>query len=757
MLQLKNIQKVYKLGNESTLALKGIDLEFRKSEFVSILGPSGCGKTTLLNLIGGLDKYTSGDLLIDNKSTKTFNDLDWDAYRNAEIGFVFQSYNLISHLTVLDNVELALSLSGVNASERTKKAKEALVKVGLEKHIHKKPNQMSGGQMQRVAIARAIVNNPRIILADEPTGALDSNTSIQVMELLKEIAEDRLVIMVTHNPDLANEYSTRIIKMLDGQVIEDSKPIKEIEKDIFNSEDVKLVNKRTKMSFLAALKSSFKNLLTKKGRTIVTAIAGSIGIIGIALVLSVSSGMNGYIENMQRDSLAGFPIIVGDNISLTNESEQTNTNLKEFPEDNIFYPYEATANVKSHKNKITQEYVDYINQMDASLYNSISYSSGISTHVAVKTNNNNYKLASTSFNEMPDSKDFIETQYDILNGTYPTKANELALVVDKNNRINIDLLTNFGFDNNISYTVNDFIGKKFKLVTNDDYYTLKNGLYIANNDYEAMYNSNNSIEIEIVCIMRVKETASTEFLSTGIGYTTSLTNSILTKEANSEIVLAQKASPTVNVLTGNSFTSSLTYENLMQTLGGSNLPVGIQIYPKTFDTKELIKDYLAEYNKNLQEVDKVLYVDLAAELSGLLTVMISSISVILSAFAAISLVVSSIMIGIITYVSVVERTKEIGILRAIGARKKDVSRIFNAEALILGFMSGVLGVIVTYIICIPATLIAANAIDKSFKIILPFQTAIGMIILSMFLTFIAGLMPSKGAAKKDPVVALRTE
>lgn len=772
MLKLKNIKKDYIIGDEKTHALRGIDLEFRENEFVSILGQSGCGKTTMLNIIGGLDQYTSGDLLIEGKSTKQYIDSDWDAYRNAEVGFVFQSYNLISHLSVLDNVAIALSLSGVKSSERLLRAKEALNEVGLQKQIHKKPNQLSGGQMQRVAIARALINNPRIVLADEPTGALDSNTSVQIMEILKEISKNRLVIMVTHNGELANRYSSRIVEMLDGEIIKDTNPLNEDVKQESAAE--KLKNKKTKMSFMTAVSSSFKNLLTKKSRTIITSIAGSIGIIGIALVLSVSSGMTSYVNVMQSDTLAGFPITINQTTT-TSRFERgmsfgnTSSDGEEYPDDNIFYAYDKNANTEVHYNNINADYISYINNMDSTLFNSISYTRSVAKNVVVKTSENSYKLAQTTSNggnafssssnfaEIPNSQEFIETQYDILAGEYPISANQLALIVDKNNAIDTTVLSTFGININDSYTVNDLLGTTFKVVANDDYYVETSGIYVAGNNYSEMYNDEDSISISISAIMRVKESSSTEFLSTGIGYTTALTDLILSSNATSKIVQAQIDSPTINVLTGMAFTSSTTYGTVMKLIGGDSMPSGVQIYPKTFDAKEAIKKYLDDYNTGKSAEDKIIYSDMAATISSSISSIISTITVILSAFAAISLVVSSVMIGIITYVSVVERTKEIGIMRAVGARKKDISRIFNAEALLIGLAAGLVGVLFTYLLCIPATLIVSSFVGSTFTVVLPIQSAILLILLSMLLTFIAGLFPSKIAAKKNPVIALRTE
>ncbi|MFI3229467.1 MAG: ABC transporter ATP-binding protein/permease [Bacillota bacterium] len=772
MLQLEQIKKTYVTGDEVVEAVCGVDLTFNKSEMVAICGPSGCGKTTMLNIIGGLDKYTSGNLLIDGKETKTFTDSDWDAYRNAEIGFVFQSYNLISHLTVLDNVAMALSLSGVSYKERTERAKKVLAEVGLSSQVNKKTNQMSGGQMQRVAIARALVNNPSIILADEPTGALDSKTSVQIMNILKEIAKDRLVIMVTHNEDLAEEYSTRIIRMLDGKITSDTNPqVIEPQK----TEVTKLSNKGTKMSFKEALKSSLKNLLTKKGRTAMTSFAGSIGIIGVALILAVSSGMTSYVSTMEQNMLAGFPIMINDTTSVSTgmsmsvmmgdgDSSDTTTTT----DGDVFYSYDSEANTAYHDNIITQEYLDYVWAMDEDYYSAITYTRSMTLNVVAQTGDASYKMVSTSssmsfysssdFFEIPDSQSFIESQYNLLgDSVYPTEYNQLALVVDADNTIDTSLLEALGITVTESYTIEDLLGTTFKVVLNDDYYTTSGNMYVGSTDYEAMYNSENSIEVTIVAVMQLNDEATTEFLSTGVGYTTALTEMVLAQNMTSEIVTAQVENPEINVLTGLEFSSSTTYDDILASIGGSDLPSDVQIYPTSYEYKDAILAYLEAYNEGKDSADCIYAFDLAATISSTMTSMISIITIILAAFAGISLVVSSVMIGIITYVSVVERTKEIGVMRAIGARKKDISRIFNAEALAIGGIAGLVGVGITYLLCIPLTLLVTNLTGVTFTVLLSAPSAIALILLSMGLTFVAGLIPSRIAAKKDPVVALRTE
>jgi putative ABC transport system permease protein len=766
MLQLKNIKKDYMLAGKPFPALKGIDLNFKENEFVSILGPSGCGKTTLLNIIGGLDRYTSGDLLVEGKSTKNFKDQDWDAYRNATIGFVFQTYNLISHLSVLDNVEMSLRLSGVSAKERKERAIKVLVDVGLEEHVYKKPNQLSGGQMQRVAIARALVNNPKVLLADEPTGALDSETSEQIMKLIEKISKDRLVIMVTHNAEIAEAHSDRIVHLLDGLVIKDSRPSESIKKE----KEEKLENKKTSMSYLTAIQTSFKNLLTKKGRTIITALAGSIGIIGIALVLSISNGMTTYTNNIQSDALAGFPITVDQTVVAFGPPEEV-TNPRpdlEFIDDDSFTPYDSASSLSSHENIITPEFIDYLSEMNPEYYNSISYTRGLSLNVVNLSDNGSYisvPTASTGgsffggssyFNEMPNNPEFIETQYDVIFGDYPTAYNQVVLIVDERNRIDLALLEDLGINIEDEYSSEDLIGRTFRVVLNDLFYNEVDGIYIESTNYENMYNNSN-LSIEIIGILRVKEEASSEILDTGIGYTSFLTDYLLDIEKDSDVVAAQIASPTINVLTGSPFNSTFTYDGVMRSIGGDATPVAVQIYPVSFEYKDEIKAYIDVFNVGLDETNQIIYTDLAETISGTISSLINTITIILAAFAAISLVVSSVMIGIITYVSVVERTKEIGIMRSLGARKKDISRIFNAETLLIGFTAGIFGIVVSFLLNIPINLLVERFIDVPNFASLPLTSALFLIVLSTLLTLIAGLFPSRIAAKRDPVVALRTE
>jgi putative ABC transport system permease protein len=750
MLELKNIKKDYYVAGKPVPALKGIDLVFKDQEFVSILGPSGCGKTTMLNLIGGLDRYTSGDLLIDGKSTRDYKDQDWDAYRNATIGFVFQTYNLISHLSVLDNVEMALRLSGVSAKERKERATKVLVDVGLIDHLTKRPNQLSGGQMQRVAIARALVNNPKILLADEPTGALDSKTSDQIMKLMKEIAKDRLVIMVTHNKDIADEFSDRVVNLLDGLVIDDSNPSENNDgKDVVG----KLVNKKTSMPYLTALSTSFKNLLTKKGRTLITALAGSIGIIGIALVLSVSSGMTSYVDELQSDTLAGFPLTIEQYyVDFAEVGQERLSEEGYFPEGEDIVGYDPQSEFITHANIITDDFLTYLEGLDEETYNSISYTSSMHLNIAAEgTKNSNSLLEDDFYSQLPNNEEFILSQYDVIKGELASNMNEVVIVVDAKNRLDYDFIEALGLSIDESYTFEDLIGLELKVFPNDLYYTESGGMYSGSNDISSIYNDSDAVTLTVSGIIRVNEDASTDLVDSGIAYTEALTDYMLDDSMNSDVVAAQLASPTASVVSGYNI-----YEALLA-VGGTDVPSSIQIYPVSFDAKEEIKNYISAYNDTVDETYEIYATDLAAIISTSISSLISTITIILSAFAGISLVVSSIMIGIITYVSVVERTKEIGIMRSLGARKKDISRIFNAETVLIGFTSGLLGVVITLLLIIPINLILSNLLDVSGFAQLVWSSALGLIILSTFLTLIAGLIPSRIAARKDPVTALRTE
>lgn len=848
MLELKKISKVYKLENFKQKALDNISINFRNCEFVSILGPSGSGKTTLLNIIGGLDNYTSGDLIINGISTKKYNDRDWDTYRNHKIGFVFQSYNLITHQTVLSNVELALTLSGVKSKERKKRAKDALKKVGLIEHINKKPNQLSGGQMQRVAIARALVNNPDILLADEPTGALDSKTSVQIMNLLKEVAKDRLVIMVTHNSDLAEKYSTRIIDLKDGEIKGDTNPYNKSDE---NNETTK--DKKTNMNFLTALSLSLNNLMTKKGRTILTAFAGSIGIIGIALILSLSSGVQNYINRVQEETLTSYPLMIEDNsVDLTSvmteqmdklkKDENTKQSNKIYSNNmmtdtlSIMSSKVQSNNLKSfkeyiEKNKEINKYttsIDYKYNIELQLYKSdiedkivkVNPNTILST-MGITDMQASYFMFKDVFSEIIDNDELNNQMYEIVSGRMPKNYNEVVLVVDKNNRISDYVLYALGLKDqqelkdmfekvrkgekvvttDTSYEYSELIGLKFKLLLNTDYYEKVNGLWIDKSEDEEFLREKlkDSEEITIVGIIKPnKDSAVTSSTLGGILYTDSLEKHVLKKVEDSQIVKEQKKNPEINIITGLEFSDeefnindlsfeqqtylsslnqeelaevitkykesySLTYEKVLEKLGSIDLdnPSGIYIYAKDFESKDAIKNIINDYNeqqrKNSKEANVINYNDVVGMLMSSVTDIVDIISYVLISFVSISLIVSSIMIGIITYISVLERTKEIGILRAIGASKKDVSRVFNAETLIIGFTSGVFGILITVLLNIPINIIIKKLTGVSNITQLPLNGAIILIMISVILTIIAGLIPAKLASKKDPVESLRSE
>ena len=895
MLELNDIKKDYVSGSTTVSALKGINLRFRDCEFVSILGQSGCGKTTMLNIIGGLDKYTSGDLKINGVSTKNYKDRDWDFYRNNSIGFVFQSYNLIPHRTVLSNVELALTLSGVSKAERKKRAIEALEKVGLGEQIHKKPNQMSGGQMQRVAIARALVNNPDILLADEPTGALDTETSIQIMELLKEISKDRLIIMVTHNPELAKDYSTRIVRLLDGVITDDSDPysLEDMEADIRAKEAAKVKTsekkikksgkkQKTSMSFFTALSLSFNNLMTKKTRTILTAFAGSIGIIGIAMILSISNGIQLYIDRVQRDTLSSYPITLqaeAIDISSMVSSMTGNSDSEEHEDKSKIYSNDIMGDmintmVKEVKSNNLSEFKKYIENGSSdikSYVSDIQYSYDVPLNIYMKDTSNGveqlnpgtmfdsiYGEGATSasssmssgmgmgmfsnssvWNQLLGNQQVLDEQYDVLAGHWPENFNEVVLVADKNNEVDDYTLYSLGLKDpeevrtlfkkmmvgesyetkkDISYTFDEILDTEFKLVMPTDMYKY-NDVTGTWDDYSKddkyMTNVvNNGTDIKVCGIIRPNDDAVSTSLSSGIGYTAKLTEYIIEEVKNSEIAKAQLADTSVDVFTGVPFdndrnteitmddvnaymatlspeesaqmqamTSGMSDDQILQLFSASlkarttdatldsnksklgitdlDTPSQIDIYATDFDSKEKVQNIIKDYNKLQQDDGKeenvINYTDYVGIMMSSVSTIINAISYVLIAFVAISLIVSSIMIGIITYISVLERTKEIGVLRSIGASKKDVSRIFNAETLIEGFVSGALGIVVTLLLCIPANALIKHLTDISNVAQLPVAGGVILIIISMFLTFIAGLIPAKLAAKKDPVVALRSE
>lgn len=772
MLKLEKIRKSYKTGDFVQDALKSVSLSFRKNEFVAILGQSGSGKTTMLNIVGGLDRYDSGDLIINNKSTKNFKDKDWDAYRNNCIGFVFQSYNLISHISVLANIEMGMTLSGVGSSTRKAKALEVLERVGLKEHAHKKPSQLSGGQMQRVAIARALANDPDIILADEPTGALDSETSVQIMELIQEIAKDKLVIMVTHNPELADTYANRIINLKDGNVVNDSNPIKDNEDDKTNFNI-----RKTAMSYLTALKLSFNNIRTKKGRTILTSFASSIGIIGIALILALSNGFQMQIDAFEQDSLSQMPITISQQAmqldSETMSSMGGSSDNEKYPTAKDVIVQEDMMESMMHTNEITDEYIEYIEKLDQKYVAGIAYQKTTAMNIVTHSEKNGYSQIdfSSQFDQwtlLPtppeDSNDngIVNKLYDTLAGEVDETKPGIVLQVDSSNQVSSAALKQLGFDveGDEKISFEDIMNKEVKVVLNDDYYTQVGDYFMMNNNYEEMYNSDNTITLKVQAIIRGKEDKEMITNGSGLAYTSAIVDEIISKNENSAIVKAQEGKD-YNVLTGQPFDtaegSTNTKETMMGYLGAESTPVAVYVYPRDFDSKDKVVDYLDAYNEGKDADDTVQYTDMAAMISSLSGDIMSAITIVLIAFSAISLVVSSIMIGIITYISVLERTKEIGILRALGARKKDITRVFNAETFIIGLCSGLIGIGIAQLLTIPANSIIESMSGLANVAQLNPIHALILIAISMILTLIGGFIPAKLAAKKDPVEALRSE
>ena len=773
MLEIKHIKKSYKTGDFVQKALNDVSIQFRQNEFVAILGPSGSGKTTLLNVLGGLDHYDSGDLIINGKSTKNFKAADWDAYRNNSVGFIFQSYNLIGHISIQDNVEMALTLSNVKKKERRKRAREALKSVGLLEHAHKRPNQLSGGQMQRVAIARSLVNNPDIILADEPTGALDSNTSKQIMDLIQKIASDKLVIMVTHNQDLAYQYATRVIEVKDGKVVSDSNPLTKEEQE---EEQYKL--KKTKMSFMEALYLSFNNIMTKKGRTLITAFASSIGIIGIALILSLSNGFDLQIDKFERGILSAMPIMISkQSMDLDEESlaQLTGEEQEKYPDKQTVIPKDNALESLVHQNKINDDYIDYIENIPSDLVYGVSYTKMTALNVLTE-HDGKVSVADTqdiSFSALPKSLDentpnaAMEAYYDILAGTLPQKKEDIVLIVDASNRVNTEILQLLGFDTMDEIPFDEIIGKTIKVALNDDFYVKMGDYFVRNQDLQSVYD--NSITLTVSGILRMKEDFPSYVSSASLCYTDELLDEVIAANNESEIVKAQQASD-VNVLTGMPFSDStsnpsssssagmtMTKDTVLGYLGADQTPYMIYLFPKDFESKDELLEYLDAYNDDKEDDDKVIYMDQAELISSMSSSIMSAVTIVLIAFSSISLIVSSIMIGIITYISVLERTKEIGILRALGARKKDISRVFNAETFIIGITSGLIGIGIALILTIPANQIIYNLTELENVAILNPLHALILILVSMTLTMIGGFIPARIAAKKDPVEALRTE
>ena len=867
MLNLKNIVKTYKTGDETVVALKGVSVRFRKNEFVSILGQSGCGKTTLLNIIGGLDRYTDGDLIIAGKSTKQFRDADWDNYRNRSIGFVFQSYNLIPHQTVLSNVELALTLSGVSKHERRVRAKQALEKVGLGDQLKKKPNQMSGGQMQRVAIARALVNNPEILLADEPTGALDSETSVQIMELLKEVAKDRLVIMVTHNPELAQKYSTRIIRLLDGEITDDSDPYtdEEAARTVAAEPNRKSgKKKKPSMSFWTALSLSVNNLLTKKARTILTSFAGSIGIIGIALIMSVSTGVQAYIDSIERSTMASYPITISettmDTSAMLSAFMNSNSKENEVQEENTVYSNDVvvqmmesmTAGVTTNNLRDFKTFLDSSEDIKNDCYD-IKYTYPTGMNVYLENDDGTYtkglmdiyelydamgmdtgsasdmvSMSSSSvWTELVGDRDYINDSYDVLYGHLPENKNEVVLIVNDKNQVSdytlyslglrdVDQLKEYlesaqkavaeGKENEYkletrNYTFEELCNQTFSVLTDADYYNYDDEKKLISEASEAAVidRLKTATKLKIVGIVRPSDEDEAKRHEGTIGYTTEFMNELINNVNGNAAVKAQLDNSQTDLFSGLSFEkkeytadeirahiandpemsqyvqmpddmllqygaammeTSATYEGNLSRLGyvDREKPSGINLYPKDFEAKERVTDAIEAYNDKVDEADKITYTDMVAMLMSSVTTIVNAISYVLIAFVAISLIVSSIMIGIITYISVLERTKEIGILRSIGASKRDISRVFNAETTIVGLTAGVIGIVITLLLLIPINMILHTLTGIStLSATLPVLGAVILVAISILLTYVAGLIPSGFAAKRDPVEALRTE
>lgn len=873
MLELKNIVKEYHVANETITALNDVSIKFRENEFVSILGPSGCGKTTLLNIIGGLDRYTSGDLVINNRSTKEYKDRDWDTYRNHSIGFVFQSYNLIPHQTVLENVELALTLAGVSKEERRTRAKEVLTKVGLGDKLNNRPNQLSGGQMQRVAIARALINDPDILLADEPTGALDTKTSIQILELLKEVASDRLIIMVTHNPELAEQYSTRIIKLLDGKVIDDSNPVRE--EEVIKPKEKADKKKKASMSFFTALSLSFRNMLTKKGRTIMVAFAGSIGIIGIALILSVSYGFQAYIDRVEEDTLSSYPVMITedntDMASILSSFASSSTADESRPLDKIYSKLVLTQMLKAVSSETYQNnmsafkaYVesqkDYLKQYTLDIkynYNITPYIYKADTSKVVQVNPNvlfssmmgtmgsmqatAMSAMSSCFDEKINNQELLETQYEVLAGAWPDEkdadyAQKMIMVVDENNEITDFILYALGIEDQDEmkemvkdvlsgkevatqvkeYTYEYMLDLKYKVLSYGDFYVQQSDTSWTDmsGDTEFMKNTINEkgIELSVSCIVRLRPECSAGSLTSTLIYNPELIDMLIKHNNQTEIVQDQLTRTNIDVFTGKQFEipeitietvnslfeiflanlpeeqqplisayfnslsdeekieqlkeyikTDATYEgniNKLQYVDTAS-PHSISLYPIDFNSKDKVTDFIADYNKQMLaqglEANVINYTDYIGLFLSSVTLILNIITYVLIGFVSVSLIVSSIMIGVITYISVIERTKEIGILRSVGASKKDVSRVFNAETLIIGFASGVIGILVTLLLIIPINLIINHVGNIANIAQLPFLGAIILILISMCLTLIAGIFPARFASKRDPVEALRTE
>ena len=765
MLELKNITKIYNTGGVEIHALDGVSLTFREKEFAAILGTSGSGKTTGLNIIGGLDRYDSGDLIINGKSTKDFKDRDWDAYRNNSIGFVFQSYNLIGHLSITANVEMGMTLSGVSAAEKHKKALEVLEKVGLSDHLHKKPNQLSGGQMQRVAIARALANDPDILLCDEPTGALDSETGIQIMELIKEVAGDKLVIMVTHDPELANKYADRIIRFRDGKVISDSDPYDGHDQ----ARNFRL--KKTSMSFLTALRLSANNIKTKLGRTFLTSFASSIGIIGIALILSLSVGFQMQIDKFEADTLQQMPIIISQqSMDLDQETimkmKDEDDKYEDFPDVQKVYTVDSMQENMMHRNVFTDDYLDYIDKMDSSLIKGISYTRLVNFNMLRKSgsdyitvNPSKMRLTAYPLSMGNNKNELMEEHYNILAGALPHTSTDMVLLLDNKNRISNSIMKELGFDVDKQDEINfdEIVGTELRIVMNNDFYTkTEAGIYTYSTDYGKMYTSPDTMTLRICGIIRPdKDSPMSKIPQGGVLYNDELAQQVIQNAKDSEIVKAQIASDK-NVMSMQPMDEATRAQTIAY-LGGNESPFVIQVYPKDFNSKDKMLEYLDKYNEGKNQDEQIIYTDMASMISGMSDGIMDGITIVLIAFAGTNLIVSLIMIAILTYTSVLERTKEIGILKALGARKKDITRVFNAETFILGVCSGVLGILIAKILTYPINSVIYNMTDLVDVAQLKISHSAILIAISTLLTMLGGFIPSRMAARRDAVEALRSE
>lgn len=768
MLQLKNVYKSYITGGNKQIALDGINLKFRESEFVTILGPSGSGKTTCLNIIGGLEYYDKGDLIINGRSTKDFSDSDWDSYRNNTVGFIFKNYNLIPHLSILENVQVAISLTDLSKEEKQKKAIDALDKVGIKDYMRKTSEFLSRDEMQRVAIARALVNDPKIILADEPTGNLDSKASLEIMDLMSEVFKDKLVIVVTQNEQIAKSYATRIISFRDGEIVYDSNPLKE---DLHQRN---ILLKKTAMGVGMAMKLAARDMSNKKVRTFLYMLVSSVGIIGIAILISLITGFEQKIDDYEKNTLADFPIVIDNaygsldiyaKIDKIKDIQKDNDNFELYTNEDIIYPYDWEANSKSHKNQITDEYVEYIKNMDRDLFSAISYKSQVNMNILKKDDNGRVSILDTSainFSSYPEGngqENYLEQNYDLLYGYYPTDKSDIVLVVDEYNRVDSDILKALGVDcekeKNIKF--DEIIGKEYKIILNDEFYKKKGKYFttdISDKNLQKLYNSKKSLTISITGIIRAKKDSNLSDLSQGIGYSNELSSYYINNCKKSKIVEEQKKSD-YNVITGQRLEDDK--QQSLNLLGASSVPSSITIYPKDFESKGKILAYLDKYNEGKSEPQTILYEDTSTIVNQLSSNIIKCITIALVSFISLVIIISLIMMFVITYISVLQRKNEVCILRVLGARRRDILRMFNVENGVIGFLSGVLGVIIAYIFIIPLNYILKSTTEISNIAVLKPKYAILLIITSIVITLVGGFIPAKIASKKDPVEFLKSE